>query len=81
MASDQNNTNLKRICAAFQLTDQDLVEIMSAAEQEISKNQANRWRRGKHETFPDGSPRFIKMTNFQFDMFCKGLEIWQTKKR
>ena len=77
MSSDRNNTNFKRISIALNLSDQDTVDILTAAGPEISKNHANRWKRGSHETFPDGQPRFIKMTNFEFDMFCKGLELWR----
>lgn len=82
MPTDRNNYNFKRIVDALGLSDRDVVSIMAAAGKEVSRSKANAWTRGKHtrrEHYDsrDGAAfmdqRYRKMTNREFDMFCKGL--------
>ena len=82
MPTDRNNQNFKRIVVALELSDRDVVEIMAAAGEEVSRSKANAWGRGKHATreHTDGrdgavftDKRYRQMTNYEFDMFCKGL--------
>jgi len=76
MASDRNNQNFKRIKAALKLSDDQIVQIFSFTECSISKSKAHSWSLGKNSTrIIDGIEvrKMQKMTNFEFDMFCKGL--------
>lgn len=76
MAGDRNNTNFKRIKIALSLNDDDIVKIMRYVDVEISKSKAHAWSLGKHATKTIDNierKKMIKMTNFEFDMFCKGL--------
>lgn len=70
MASERNNVNFRRISKALQLKNEDVVHICAFAELEVTVSHADGWRRPHY----DERNRYRKMTNFEFDMFCKGLE-------
>jgi len=82
MPSDRNNQNFKRIKSALKLTDSQIVEIFSYTECAISKSKAHTWSLGKDAVkIVDGKEvkKMQKMTNFEFDMFCKGLPEFKRK--
>ena len=70
MASERNNVNFRRISKGLNLTNQDVVDLCAAASLVISTSHADGWRRNCH----DERGRYRKMTNLEFDIFCKGLE-------
>ncbi len=76
MASERNNINFRRISKALDLKNEDVVDICKHAQLEVTTSHADGWRRPHF----DERGRYRKMNNFEFDMFCKGLEIRSTNK-
>ena len=78
----RNNQNLKYICRALELCDEDIVEIMRLGGSDISKSRANGFRRGagKYRKPDHGAhnPQELErrmkiMSDDEFDAFCAGL--------
>ena len=79
MASDRNNQNFKRLKVAFKLTDEQVVNVFSYTECSVSKSKVHSWSLGKDAVkIVNGMEvkKMQKMTNFEFDMFCKGLPVY-----
>ena len=70
MSSERNNINFRRICKHLQLKAADVVRICDVGGLEVSKSQADGWQRMSF----DERGRYRKMTNAEFDLFCRGLE-------
>jgi uncharacterized protein YehS (DUF1456 family) len=81
----RNNQNFKRIRSAFELTRDEIVEVMALAGQEISKSKADAWQRGEGTRKMSGTGkshtqmRMVVMTDDEFDAFCEGLAQWSRK--